>query len=256
MARLVRIAPWAHDQGHAGLSVLTAGMAATAAVAELDKGVALEAGAGSEGTLACRRIEVQARTEERRSLSRLLHDEIGQSLTALSMKLAMLRAHATGAMQAQVVDAHKLLEKTLEQVQRLSRGLYPSAVEDLGLVPALRSYIQRFTTDSAVGLQVKASESQLSALAPTMAVAIFRSVEALLSDLPPASSVLLTLTMRGGALELEVRMRMAGRTAATAPDVSNFQEQVLVGGGILKRRAGRNQALITARFPMTNQGKV
>jgi signal transduction histidine kinase len=225
------------------------------AVAELGQGVALDASTPREDGLAARRIEAQARTEERRSLSRLLHDEIGQSLTALSVKLALLRARTTGVMQAQIVEADKLLAKTLEQVQRLSKGLYPSAVEDLGLVSALRSYIQRFSTDSAVGLQVKATESQLSRLKPTLAVAIFQSVEALVSDLPARSSALLTLAVRSGALQLDVRMRMPGRGPA-APDMTNFQERVLVAGGTVKLRAGRNQALMTARFPMTNHGTV
>jgi signal transduction histidine kinase len=227
------------------------------AVAEPEQALVLEAGGVPDDHLASRRIEAQARTEERRSLSRLLHDDIGQSLTALSVKLAMLRSRTSGAVQAQVLDAHKLLEKTLEQVQRLSKGLYPSAVEDLGLVPALRSCIQRFSTDSAVGLQVKVSASQLSTLDSVLAVAVFRSVEALLLDLPAASTTLLTLTVKAGALQLEVRMRDAGGdTSAAQPQVNSFQEQVLVAGGTVKLRAGRNQALITARFPMTNHGKV
>jgi signal transduction histidine kinase len=255
MARLARIAPWAQNPGPSEFSEL--GPVPALAVAEPEHAVALEAAGVHDDHLASRRIEAQARAEERRTISRLLHDDIGQSLTALSVKLAMLRARTSGLVKAQVLEAHKLLEKTLEQVQRLSKGLHPSAVEDLGLIPALRSCIEKFSTDSAVGLQIKARAAQLSTLDSTLAVAVFRSVEALLPDLPAASSTLLTLAVKGGALQLEVRMRIAGReTAAALPDVSGFQDQVLVAGGSVRFRAGRNQALITARFPMTNRGKI
>jgi signal transduction histidine kinase len=256
MARLARIAPWAHNPDHAEFSEVSTAMPALAAPAPKQP-LNLDAGGVHDDPIAARRIEAQVRAEERRSMSRILHDDIGQSLTALSMKLAMLRARTSGALRAQVLDAHKLLQKTLEQVQRLSKGLHPSAVEDLGLVPALRSCVQKFSTDSAIGLQLKAPESQLSTLDSVLAVAVFRSVEALLSDLPAASSTLLILAVKDGALQLEVRTRMAGREpVAPLPDVSGFQEQVLVAGGTVKLRVGRNQALITARFPMTNHGTV
>ena len=203
--------------------------------------------------LALRRADAQARAEERRRISRLLHDEIGQSLTALTVKLAVLRGHASGAIQSQLRDVHKLLEKTLSQVQTLSKDLHPSAVEDLGLVPALRSHIQRISQDASITVQLKASDSSLSGIDSGLALAVYRCAEALLRDMREAavSKATLSVAVEGGFLRLEARVQ-----THLVPEVQSFHEQVLIGGGAVQCRTSRHQAIITAQFPMTNHGKI
>lgn len=267
MARLIRIAPWAHhaDPEFSGITALAA-----APVAELDQSLAVDTNLSNpDDHLASRKIEAHARADECRRLSRLLHDDIGQSLTALTVKLAVLRGQTSGAIQAQLVDAQRLLEQTLDQVQRLSKGLHPSAVEDLGLVPALQSHIQKFSQETAMSIRLKALNPQLSTLNSELAVAIFRSVEALLTDLCSAapSETTLTLAVARNALQLEARAKLKGSATVpvappgvspgeVVPDLKNFHERVLMAGGTVKCRTTRNHALITARFPMTNHGKV
>jgi signal transduction histidine kinase len=269
MARLIRIAPWAQQASPS--EFLGIGALPGQPFAEVDEPVAVEIKmANHDEGLNSRKIEAQARADERRRLSRLLHDEVGQSLTALTVKLAILRGQTSGAIQTHLLEAQQLLEQTLDQVQGLSKDLHPSAVEDLGLVPALRSYIQNFSQNTAMSIRFKALNSQLSILNSEFAVAIFRSVEALLADLRDAapSKTILTLAIARNALQLEAKALLARRGANTdvLPDVRNFHEQVLMAGGSVECRASRNHALITARFPvpaksdkggpMTNHGKV
>jgi len=209
--------------------------------------------------LTARRAAAQARAQERRRISRLLHDEIGQSLTALNVHLAVLRGRSRGAVQAQLKSAQALLESALAEVQRLSQDLHPSAVEDIGLVPALRSHIKNFSAKGALTVFFKASDG----IQPTdveLNLAIFRSVQALLVDLEAADAAqtCLSLDVTPDALILEARARISRRRGNSdeMPDVSAFHEHVVIAGGSVNYRAHRNQAVIAARFPITDPGEL
>jgi signal transduction histidine kinase len=274
MARLIRIATWAQEAPPPDFSGMAGAIAAPPVVELAEREAiataadgALDNGGQTPGRepLALRRVDARARAEERRRISRLLHDEVGQSLTALTVKLAVLRGHSSRAIQNELRDVHKLLEKTLSQVQALSKDLHPSAVEDLGLIPALRSHIQRFSQDAVMAVRLEALDPGLSDIDSGLALAVFRAVEALLADLRDASTAkaTLTLTIEQGTLQLEVRAQMRkpangrGRPSRDlVPDVQNFHEQVLIAGGAVQCKACRNQAIITAQFPMAKHGKV
>jgi glucose-6-phosphate-specific signal transduction histidine kinase len=209
--------------------------------------------------LSARRAAAQARAQEQRRISRLLHDEIGQSLTALNVQLAVLRGRSRGAVQAQLKSAQGLLESALTQVQRLSQDLHPSAVEDIGLVPALRSHIKNFSQKAALTVYFKADDA-LQFTDIELNLAIFRSVRALLADLEAAAAAqtCLSLNATPDALVLEARARISRRRGNNdeMPDVSAFHEHVLIAGGSVNYRAHRNQAIIAARFPITDPGQI
>ncbi|HEV2357318.1 MAG TPA: GAF domain-containing sensor histidine kinase [bacterium] len=83
-----------------------------------------------------------AQEDERRRIARELHDETGQSITALIVNLDIARAAAEGVPQiAEALDRLKdLAEGTLEEVRKLIYDLRPTVLDDLGLTSALRWY--------------------------------------------------------------------------------------------------------------------
>jgi signal transduction histidine kinase len=257
MARLIRTSPWNREAAHP----LVNGLLAAHALPELpNDAVQVAAQDPSPEELTLRRVAARARAQEQRRVSRLLHDEIGQSLTALNVQLAVLRARSRGKTHDQLKSAQDLLENALGQVQRLSHDLYPSAVEDLGLVPALRSHIKHFSEKAALTVYFKADE-RVQPADVDLSLAIFRSVQVLLSDLESASAAQarVSLELAPDALLLEAHARISrrkGDRSEVVPDVSAFHEQVLLAGGSVNYRAHRNQAVIAARFPMTNHGTV
>lgn len=90
---------------------------------------------------------LRVQEEERKRISRELHDEIGQALTAINMNLTLL--HKNGKTDARlferkVADAQGLLIHTMDTVHRFARELRPAILDDLGLLPALRSYLSAF----------------------------------------------------------------------------------------------------------------
>jgi signal transduction histidine kinase len=91
--------------------------------------------------------------EERKRISRELHDEVGQALTAVNVNLAVLKKAASGnngQFHRKISDAQILLEQTMETVHNFSRELRPAMLDDLGLVPALRSFVKSFSERTGV----------------------------------------------------------------------------------------------------------
>lgn len=122
---------------------------------------------------------------ERRQLARELHDEMGQSLTAISMNLATvlqdLPATSSPNVQERLQAAKMLTDQTLEQIRELSFNLRPATLDDLGLVPTLRWYIKRYTkrVNIMVDFEVVGLESRLPAAVET---AIYRIVQEALTN--------------------------------------------------------------------------
>jgi signal transduction histidine kinase len=100
---------------------------------------------------------VQAQEEERRAISRELHDEVGQTLTALRMELGNLETLRNGPeepFREHLEDSKKLAEQTLRAVRSLAAGLRPSILDDLGLGPALEWQAREFSRRTGIPVEV------------------------------------------------------------------------------------------------------
>jgi signal transduction histidine kinase len=85
-----------------------------------------------------------AQEDERREISRELHDEIAQTLTGINVRLADLKREAvvnTKGLKGKIAGTQRLVQKSVKIVHRFARQLRPALLDDLGLVPALSSYI-------------------------------------------------------------------------------------------------------------------
>ena len=88
---------------------------------------------------------LRAQEEERKRIARELHDETSQSLTTLLINLAMLEQVTEGPVARERVNqVRDLAHQTLRAIRNLSIDLRPSALDDLGLLPALRWYIKEY----------------------------------------------------------------------------------------------------------------
>lgn len=100
-----------------------------------------------------------AQEEERKHISRELHDEIGQTLTAANVSIALLRQHAEQdeAFSKKVEVASKLLETCMHMVHRFARELRPSMLDHLGPYAALQSYVKTFTERTGIKAELESS---------------------------------------------------------------------------------------------------
>lgn len=89
-----------------------------------------------------------AQDEERRLISRELHDEVGQKLTAMRMELGTLerlREAGPGPFGASLAEIKGLAEQSLRMIRDIAAGLRPSVLDDLGLGGALRKQAREFS---------------------------------------------------------------------------------------------------------------
>jgi len=97
----------------------------------------------------------QSQEEERRRIARELHDEAGQSLTAVKLGLDRLEenhAESDGTLQSEIDEIRKMINRTSSEIRRLSFHLHPTLLIDLGLEPALNRYFSDIAKHS--GLEI------------------------------------------------------------------------------------------------------
>jgi signal transduction histidine kinase len=102
---------------------------------------------------------LHAQEEERKRISRELHDEVGQALTAISVNLQLLKQKAAkinNRLDGTVAETQSMLEQTMSNVHRFSYELRPAMLDDLGLVIALRWYIKAFAKRTSIKVNFRA----------------------------------------------------------------------------------------------------
>jgi signal transduction histidine kinase len=97
-----------------------------------------------------------AQEEERKKISRELHDEIAQTLTGINVQLATLKTEATvntKDLQKKITRTQRMVEKSVDIVHRFARELRPTVLDDLGLIPALHSFMKSFTKRTGIHIR-------------------------------------------------------------------------------------------------------
>ncbi len=174
---------------------------------------------------------MRAQEEERRNLSRELHDEVGQLLTALRMDLGTLQGE-------QLPEAKELAERALRTVRNIAVGLRPSVL-DLGLAPALQSQAREISRRFPVKVTVHTS-GDLEHIPDEHRTCMYRVVQESLTNAvrhARAKNVSVDLNEQQRVLELEVRDDGVGftpeaRTSGTG--LIGMQERVRELGGTLR----------------------
>jgi PAS domain S-box-containing protein len=102
---------------------------------------------------------LQAQEEERKRISRELHDVIAQTLTGINIRLGTLKQAAGLNVKdfgRNITRTQHLVEKSVHIVHRFARELRPAVLDDLGLIPALHAYLKGFMTDTGIRVSLKA----------------------------------------------------------------------------------------------------
>ncbi|MEO5365855.1 MAG: sensor histidine kinase [Magnetococcus sp. WYHC-3] len=119
-----------------------------------------------------RRI-LSAQEEERKRVSRELHDVIAQVLASINVRLALLKTETlnnTRGLAKTIVRTQKLVEKSVNIVHRFAYDLHPAALDYLGLIPALHSFMKNFKKETGImaSLTAFAKADQLEGLQRTV----------------------------------------------------------------------------------------
>jgi signal transduction histidine kinase len=126
---------------------------------------------------------ISAQEEERRSLARELHDEVGQALTAISVELAVAqRAIDEMAGPSNLLDDARLAtDSSLQAVRDLSRLLHPAILDDLGLRAAIEDVVRRFSKHHPTRVELHLDDSE-QRFAPAIEAAAYRTIQEALTN--------------------------------------------------------------------------
>jgi signal transduction histidine kinase len=147
------------------------------------------------------------REEERTSLARELHDQLGQALTAIRIDLAALRTTLAGDERTRRIDAISLMvEETIKCIRRISTELRPGVL-DLGLVAAVEWAAEEFQKRTGIECQIGVPET-FPEIGAERATALFRIFQETLTNIARhagATQVHIGLSQEPGHLSFEVR---------------------------------------------------
>lgn len=157
---------------------------------------------------------IKAQEQERKRIARELHDETSQVLTSLLISLAVLEeSTATQEARDRIAETRRLAHQTLRAVRNLSIDLRPSALDDLGLLPALRWYVKEYQQKTSLEVEFHAlGFKDRARLSAEMETALYRIVQESLTNIAKhAQAHKVTITMREEADAVNVTISDDGR---------------------------------------------
>ena len=230
---------------------LTVGLGLVLASFSIRKMLALEAAAAehyreiSNARAELQRLSarlVEAQEDERRSISRELHDEVGQALTGILVEMANLSTLIRGAgplpAEAKVEEIKKLVENSLGVVRNMALLLRPSMLDDLGLVPALQWQAREVSKRSGIHVRVAAADVSED-LPEDHKTCVYRIVqEALHNSVRHAAARNVTVTVRQEADRLSLVLQDDGKGFDARRErglgLIGMQERVANLGGVFE----------------------
>jgi signal transduction histidine kinase len=208
---------------------------------------------------------VEQHEDERRRLSRELHDETAQLFSAVKMELALLRDAAPPEAAARLDRSLDLMDAGIRSIRRLTHDLRPTLLDDLGLLPALRSLATEFAERSGTSVELVAPPA-LPPLPKEAELAVFRALQEALANVARhagARTVRVTIAGDERAITLEVRDDGRGLPAGGEPPVwehaghmglAGMRERIAALGGQVELASRPGNGLTVSVYLPANGG--
>jgi len=202
---------------------------------------------------------IQQHERERRALSLYLHDETAQLFTAVKLQLGVIREQAESDLQERLGRVLALMDEGLSSIRNLTEDLRPSLLDDLGLLPALRSLAADVAVQTGLAVSLDVPET-LPPVGGDAELAVFRALQESLSNVVQhagARRVSVTVRVHDGQVVLEVQDDGDGLPVDGAPPsgghlgLTGMRERLVAVGGSLDLANGTGGgARVVARIPV------
>jgi signal transduction histidine kinase len=170
---------------------------------------------------------ISVREEERTRMAREIHDELGQSLTALKMDVSWLNRHlpeVDADFNSKLSSMEEVIDRTIQSVQKLSGELRPGILDDLGLAAAIEWQAEEFENRTGIQCEIALSPEE-SVLTREQSTTMFRIFQETLTNVirhAQATKVEVRLMEQKGSIVLEVTDNGRGITEAEISDPKAF----------------------------------
>lgn len=206
--------------------------------------------------------------EERKRISRELHDVVAQALTGINVRLSMLKTQSTASTKdllKKIATTQRLVLKSVEIVHRFARDLRPTVLDDLGLIPALQSYVKAVRQETGLKIDLSAFPG-IEKLEVGAKTVLYRVVQEALSNVAQhaqASRVNVRLTDHNDKVCMDIvdngRGFQMGKIEAVESGVHlgllGMRERVeMVGGTFCVKSAPGKQTAIRVEIPHRQDG--
>ncbi len=199
---------------------------------------------------------LKAQESERRTLARELHDEVGQSLTAILMETGGAEcAESPERVREHLASIRSLAEKTVNQVRDIALLLRPSMLDDFGLAPALNWHAREMAKRSGMRIHLAADDA-VNDISEEHKTCIYRLVQEALNNAARhagARTVEVSVRREQGQVVCEIRDDGVGFDAANTRGMGllGMEERVnRLGGSFLVTSQPGRGALIRAVLPL------
>ena len=196
-------------------------------------------------------------------ISRELHDEFGQVLTAMGSMLGRAGRHAPDGspLRAELREIGEIAQTTLDNVRGLSQTLHPSILDDAGLERAVDWYLSTTERQLDVAVSYERPSGSLPALSGEIGIQVYRVLQESLSNVARhsgAKRAIVRLRVSGGVLELEVEDHGSGLAGASGRRglgiVAMRERAALVGGTLEFLRPAQGGTLVRMKVPVAVHG--
>ena len=176
--------------------------------------------------------------DERRRIARELHDSMGQELSVMKMLLESAAQRGTGDPESEhgITESLRLAENVLKQVRSLSYLLHPPLLDEMGLVPALRWYVEGFSQRSGLEISLLIDPPEFGRLAPELETALFRIVQESLTNVYKHSeSPIAVVKLQQCPSQVSLEVEDAGKGIPSAK-LDKLSSSIGVGIGGMRER--------------------
>jgi signal transduction histidine kinase len=211
-----------------------------------------------------------AQEEERKKISRELHDEIAQTLTGINVRLATLKTEATvntKGLQNKISRTQRMVEKSVDIVHRFARELRPTVLDDLGLIPALHSFVKNFSKQTRIHIRLTVF-AEVEKLDNAKRTVLYRVAQEALTNVArhaQASRVDVSIRKLLGAVRMKIKdngksfkaQRVMHSKRNIRLGLIGMRERVeMVGGRFSVESAPGKGTTIRAQIPFTKGNRV
>ena len=209
---------------------------------------------------------IRAQEDERQRIARELHDDTGQVLTLLLIRLKLLESlPGAESVRPQIEELRGLIASAIDQVRRLALNLRPPTIDQLGLLPALRSLVSTFTESTGLHVTMELPREPI-ALGRERTLAVYRIIQEALTNAAKhagAQHISVVVRREGDALFAAIRDDGRGFTpesfigrhrqpiGGAGVGLFGMEERARLAGGTLSLQSAPGRgASVTLRIPL------